>query len=354
MKKTTIVATGVLLMGSSFTLGCAVHGNADVETAPPPPVAVQGEVVVEAEPPAPPPPENEVVPASPGVEFFWVGGYHRWDGSRYVWVRGRYERRPYSDARWTSAHWEARGRGHVWVEGSWEAQASPPPPQPASVQGEVVVEEEPPAPPPPENEVVPASPGVEYVWVHGYHRWDGHHYVWVRGRYEHRPHANAQWRVAHWEARGRGHVWIEGNWEAEGAAPSPAPAPAPAAAHPWYLHALSDLRNARANLERKGGDRQMKWDEHDAITAIDRALHDIKEAALDDGKNVDDHPPVDVHDPRGGRLHKALEALHTAKTDIEKEEDNAFANGLRARALHDIDEAIRFTEAGVKAAAQAS
>jgi len=119
MKKTTIVATGVLLMGSSFTLGCAVHGNADVETAPPPPVAVQGEVVVEAEPPAPPPPENEVVPASPGVEFFWVGGYHRWDGSRYVWVRGRYERRPYSDARWTSAHWEARGRGHVWVEGRW-------------------------------------------------------------------------------------------------------------------------------------------------------------------------------------------------------------------------------------------
>jgi hypothetical protein len=39
---------------------------------------------------------------------------------------------------------------------------------------------------------------------------------------------------------------------------------------------------------------------------------------------------------------------------VAKEEDNAFANGLRARALHDIDEAIRFTDAGVAAAARES
>src|ERR1700733_6415258 len=31
-----------------------------------------------------------------------------------------------------------------------------------------------------------------------------------------------------------------------------APAPPPPHAHPAYLHALSDLRNARANLERRG------------------------------------------------------------------------------------------------------
>jgi hypothetical protein len=135
---------------------------------------------------------------------------------------------------------------------------------------------------------------------------------------------------------------------------SPPPAPAAAGAHPYYLHALADLRNARANLERKGGDRQMKWDEHDAVVAIDRAIHDIREASIDDGKNLEDHPPVDAREPRVGRLHKALAALRTARDDAAKEEDNAFANGLRAHALHDIDEAIHFTDAGIQAAAQAS
>jgi hypothetical protein len=98
----------------------------------------------------------------------------------------------------------------------------------------------------------------------------------------------------------------------------------------------------------------MKWDEHDAIVEIDHAIRDIKEAAIDDGKNIDDHPPMDAREPREGRLHKALNALRAARADVEKEEDNAYANGLRARAIHFIDEAIRFTEAGIHAAAQHS
>jgi hypothetical protein len=134
-------------------------------------------------------------------------------------------------------------------------------------------------------------------------------------------------------------------------APHPAPPP-PAVAHPAYMHALSDLRYARASLERKGGDRQMKWDEHDGIAEIDRAIDDIKRASIDDGKNLEDHPPVDAREPRQGRLHKALAALQSARGDIAKEEDNAFAGGLRNRALHDVDEAIRHTEEGIRAAEQ--
>jgi hypothetical protein len=134
--------------------------------------------------------------------------------------------------------------------------------------------------------------------------------------------------------------------------PSP-PAPPVAGVHPAYLHALTDLRNARANLERKGGDRTMKWDEHDAIVEIDRAIQDIKQAAIDDGKNLEDHPPLDAKEPRAGRLHKALAALHAAKEDVSKEEDNAYANGLRKRAIHDIEEAVRFTELGIRAAEMA-
>jgi hypothetical protein len=90
-----------------------------VEAATAPPPTVEGEVVVESAPPPPPPEVEPPPPPSPGVEFVWVGGYHRWDGRRYVWTRGRYERRPHAAARWEGAHWEAHGRGRVWVEGRW-------------------------------------------------------------------------------------------------------------------------------------------------------------------------------------------------------------------------------------------
>jgi hypothetical protein len=139
--------------------------------------------------------------------------------------------------------------------------------------------------------------------------------------------------------------------------PAPAPvavAPPPRLAHPAYLHALSDLRNARANLEHRGGDAAMKWDERNAVGQIDRAMADIKQAALDDGKQLQDHPPIDAHEPRSGRLHRALAALQAARADVSQEEDNAFANGLRGRGLHDIDEAIRFTEEGIVEADQRS
>ena len=49
------------------------------------------------------------------------------------------------------------------------------------VRGAVYV---PTAPPPPVAEVAPASPGPGYVWIAGYHRWDGARYVWVGGRWE--------------------------------------------------------------------------------------------------------------------------------------------------------------------------
>ncbi len=117
--------------------------------------------------------------------------------------------------------------------------------------------------------------------------------------------------------------------------------------HPAFLHALSDLRYARANLEKKGGDSQMKWDESTAIGSIDRAIADIKQAAIDDGKNLDDHPPVDAKEPRAGRLHKALAALEKSRKDIKEQEDNSYANGLRDRAVADIDSAINFTKQGI-------
>lgn len=117
--------------------------------------------------------------------------------------------------------------------------------------------------------------------------------------------------------------------------------------HPFFLHALSDLRSARANLEKRGGDAEVRWDEGRAVADIDAAIGKIKQAAVDDGKDVSDHPPVDAREPRVGRLHKALAALEAAHADVNREEDNAFAQGLKSRALVDIDAAAMRTREGL-------
>ena len=75
------------------------------------------QVVVRIGPP--PPRVVETVPVSPGPGYAWHGGYHRWDGQRYVWVPGVYEHAPYEHARWIDGHWANRGGGYVWVEGHW-------------------------------------------------------------------------------------------------------------------------------------------------------------------------------------------------------------------------------------------
>src|SRR3569623_635768 len=91
------------------------------------------------------------------------------------------------------------------------------------------------------------------------------------------------------------------------AAPAPAPAPAPVVvaspapqAHPAYLHALTDLRHARALLERPAK-ADVKFDENVAIREIDAAIYEIMQAAIDDGKPLSDHPPVDRDSRRARR-----------------------------------------------------
>jgi hypothetical protein len=46
-------------------------------------------------------------------------GYHRWDGGRYLWVPGRWERPPREHAIWVQHHWVHRHGGWVLEEGHW-------------------------------------------------------------------------------------------------------------------------------------------------------------------------------------------------------------------------------------------
>ena len=57
-----------------------------------------------------------------------------------------------------------------------------------------------------------SRPGPRYVWVGGYHRWDGNGYVWVPGQWEVPPHERAVWVAPRWEHRNGGYVFVEGRW----------------------------------------------------------------------------------------------------------------------------------------------
>jgi hypothetical protein len=113
--------------------------------------------------------------------------------------------------------------------------------------------------------------------------------------------------------------------------------------HPAYLHALSDLRSARWLIEHRPGDWAQTNDEVEAVRQIDAAINDIKQAAIDDGKNLNDRPPTDAHFDNRGRIHEALRLLRKARADVAREEDNAYAHGLRNRAVGHIDGAIGAT-----------
>ena len=105
------------------------------------------------------------------------------------------------------------------------------------------------------------------------------------------------------------------------------PPPPPAPHHPAYLHALTDLRDARWNLEHRAGDAAVSTQEDVAIVEIDRAINDARTAAMEDGKNIANHPPEDAHVDRRGRLHHAAELLRKARQDVAQGESNGAGGG---------------------------
>ena len=95
-------AIGALVV--SATLGAGTASAATrvyVRVAPPPPVV-----------------ETRIVAPRPGM--VWVPGYHRWNGSAYVWVGGVWMRPPRVHAAWVPARWvHDHRRGWYVVQGHW-------------------------------------------------------------------------------------------------------------------------------------------------------------------------------------------------------------------------------------------
>jgi len=66
-----------------------------------------------------PPPSPRVVrvmPASPGPDFVWIGGYWYPNGHHYKWHEGYWTRPPYGGAHWV----EPRHDGQQYFAGYWD------------------------------------------------------------------------------------------------------------------------------------------------------------------------------------------------------------------------------------------
>ena len=68
-------------------------------------------------------------------------------------------------------------------------------------------------PPAPIVETRVVAPGPGYMWIEGYHAWDGRAYAWRPGHWDRAPRANARWVPARWvHDRRNGWYLVEGHW----------------------------------------------------------------------------------------------------------------------------------------------
>jgi hypothetical protein len=118
------------------------------------------------------------------------------------------------------------------------------------------------------------------------------------------------------------------------------------AQEPAYLHALSDLRSARAYLQY---DNRPAWAGHrqHAIEQIDKAINEIKIAAMDDGKNPWRQPPPQSGGSEGWPIHSAVKLLREARHDVDHGFDRPANHGLRERSVEHIDKALLELETGM-------
>jgi tetratricopeptide (TPR) repeat protein len=117
--------------------------------------------------------------------------------------------------------------------------------------------------------------------------------------------------------------------------------------HPHYLHAISDLRFARALLWRRD-EAIVMADQRMAIHEIEEAINEAHRAAIDDGKEMNFMPPVDARQRPVDRLNRALDALNSALRNLQFEEDNRAALGWRTAAIRDTNHAIELTRKAIR------
>ena len=119
------------------------------------------------------------------------------------------------------------------------------------------------------------------------------------------------------------------------------------APHPAELHALTDLRLARAYLNHPD-EGNVQYDDAQAIRSIDAAIADARTAAFDDGKNLADRPAEDAGLSHRDRLHRALSLLARAERDLGGPEADRYARGDLSAARADIARADAYVRQAIR------
>jgi hypothetical protein len=68
------------------------------------------------------------------------------------------------------------------------------------------------APPAPVYEVIPAAPGLGYIWIGGHWRWQLNRHIWIGGQWALPPRGYSVWVPHRWERGQRGWVEHPGRW----------------------------------------------------------------------------------------------------------------------------------------------
>lgn len=66
----------------------------------------------------PPAARNELRPAKPFANAFWISGHWEWRVGKYAWKSG-YWVKPVKGKKWVSGHWKKTAKGYIWVYGHW-------------------------------------------------------------------------------------------------------------------------------------------------------------------------------------------------------------------------------------------
>ena len=219
-----ILATfGLGLLIGTMTPGCVVRVRGTARAG-----------VVYEQPPAP-----QVETYGTRVGHVWVRGRWNWNGNRWVWMPGHWERERAGYV-WQDGRWEQRGNQWVWVEGQWGQQpggvvvsngtntvvVNNPSNNPGGVavrdhRDNVVVAPSPyPTAAPPALQVENPGSRSGHIWISGRWAWQNGNWAWTPGHWE-RAKANQVWVAGRWEMQGNYWVWVEGSWQA---APSSGPA----------------------------------------------------------------------------------------------------------------------------------
>ncbi len=112
----------------------------------------------------------------------------------------------------------------------------------------------------------------------------------------------------------------------------------PPGPHPAYLHAISNLRQARALLTTNFAIPAHIAAANAALPEINRAIADLKSASHLDDKNLGEMPPPKSLAPEG-RFHEVESLLGSAFHDASQPESDGAARPFKDRALGHIDAA---------------